>query len=420
MLNGRGRERVADGGVFRRDLVTSMAAEVAAVAGAALALAVVTRTRTPFDFGLYSVAMRSVSLFLAPLLIGMGVTLPRILPLITEEGERRRYLMAALAIVALVGLTLVIVLLTSHRYVSLAIFGDPSRTPETVAVVAVLLGGLIYGVVYGYLRGGLLFTQANLLSALNLGAVPLVAALTTHGVAPLLLVTSVGWAIFALLFGARHMTWPAGLGGHIRELLVVGVRRVPGEFALFGLVAVPPLIVLHVQGVTAAGHASLALSMFTIAGTSVAPFSAVLLPHASKWLGEGDSARVASFVKRGLITLISVAAVCVALVELFASWLVPVVFGQASQPVVPAVRLIFLAAPAYAVFILFRSVIDGATARATTMNLTLVCFAIFALVMFGSSLVVRLTLLYVLGVTVVTMWLLATMVMVYVQRLLKP
>lgn len=404
------------GSNFRRLLAQSMVAEVVVVLGSTATLSIVSRTRTPVDFGLYAVTFRTVGLLQAPLLIGLGVTLPRILPLMDDEQERSQVITAAVTIVAAIGLTLATFSLLISGPLARVIFGSPIRTSELWALTLLLTGSLIHGLAYASSKGRLNFRTANVVLAVNAGLIPLFAAMATRGVVSLITCIAAGWVLFSLGSLKHQLVRPRDLRRRIGMLISLGWRRIPGEFALFGLTAAPPLVVLHQVGLVEAGQVSLAMTLLALAGTAAAPFSAVVLPHVSSWRGTGEGRRIATLVRRVVI----VAAFTVpltALGQLAAGFVVPFVFGSLGQSSVPDVRLVLLAVPAYTTYVLLRSVIDGLTHKATTMTLACVAFAVFVVGAVGFDQVLGSETTAILLAAVLAFWVLALLMLGTVRRL---
>ena len=142
---------------------------------------------------------------------------------------------------------------------------------RVVPAAALALGGLAtHGLVYAVFRGHGQMHLANALQLLNNGFVPVTAFfLAPHDAAAVLALTGVAWlaisgsALVALLFREKRDAVAArSVGDHLRMLLRFGIPRIPGEFALVGLFALPALIALRANGVVAAGHFSAGLSVY--------------------------------------------------------------------------------------------------------------------------------------------------------------
>lgn len=404
---------------FVHSLALTACAEAGAILGAVVALAVVSRTRSPFDFGLYTVSLRVIALFHAPLLIGLGVTLPRLMARGREDRERADLLVGALAILAVVSACVLSATVVARSWLAGVVYGTAEQDRLIVAVAAMTCASALHGIVYAYMRGLLAFGRANLLSAVNLGVAPLIAALTTSGVMALVLTVSSIWTITSVVASASYLRAPRRLPATSARLVRLGWRRVPGEFALFGLVAVPPLLTRHYEGVVVAGQVSLAMTLLTLAGTAAAPFSFVLLPHVSGWLDRGEQQKLERLMRRTLLTLALLLIPGLVLVELALPLAVPAVFGESAASAVPIVRVLLLAAPAYVTYVTLRSLIDGSSEKATTMTYALIAFAAFVLTAYVLRLLLAEGLASLLVATVVGLWVLAVLVLHATWRMLQ-
>lgn len=400
-------------------LATSALADVVVVLGATAALSVMTHSRSPEDFGAYAVSLRVLSLLQAPLLLGLGITLPRVLPSLASRRDRSETLLAALFVISVVTGLLITVALLVGGPIGTWLF-DGAEYSGLIVPLALLIGAsLLQATAYAFLRGNMRFTLANTLTALCLGVVPLAAALKTSGVTQYLLTLAICWSALSFAVVIPEFVRPSRLLDRAYALVRVGIIRVPGEFALFGLTAVPPLAVSATEGVTEAGQVSLAMSILVLAGTAVHSFSAVLLPHVSQWIEFGDYARLRMTVRRAVGAILFVFIPAVVVGELMAPWIMPIVFGETGAAAVPAVQAMLIAAPAFATFMILRSVIDGSTAKATTMNFAIVAFLSFCVVWPILSAIGFPPQKAILASTIVAWWLLAVLVLASIRNLLR-
>jgi O-antigen/teichoic acid export membrane protein len=151
---------------------------------------------------------------------------------------------------------------------------------------------------------------------------------------------------------------------HLGVLLRFGLPRVPGEFALVGLFAIPTLLAVRSQGVVAAGQFSAALSILTTASGAFAPVGLVILPRASAQVATGDMAGLRRLVLKILGLGILLATIGVVVGELLIPPFVTWYFGAAFVPAIPIFRTVLLGAVPYAVYILMRSILDALDVKA--------------------------------------------------------
>jgi O-antigen/teichoic acid export membrane protein len=237
---------------------------------------------------------------------------------------------------------------------------------------------------------------ANAMQLVNLGVMPVLAfALVRHDAAAILQATGTGWLAVSGV-GLLHLLYRerAGLRGlnetgkHLRTLLSFGLPRVPGEFALVGLFAIPSLIAVRVHGVAVAGQYSAAMSVLTMASGVFAPVGLVVLPRASAQAATGDMAGLRRLVLRilggGILLAISGVILGELIIPPFIRWY----FGADFVPAVGVFRVCLLGAIPYAVYILMRSILDALDVKAVnSRNLIISLIAVVVLCLVNRSII---------------------------------
>lgn len=353
----------------------------------------------PQGFGEYALSRRAVGLLYLPLVMGLGIAAPRYIAIATA-GAMAGYSASGFATATLtVGLVPpMIVVATFNLFPSLAstiLFGTGELAalvpPATIALAGITLHSMVYAVYRGRSEMGI----ANLMQLVNLGIVPVgVLAIGERTAATVLAATGIGWvavstvALAHVLFRDR-----AEWGGmttvrkHLDVLLRFGLPRVPGEFALVGLFAVPALIAVRTHGVVAAGQFSAALSVLTMLSGAFAPVSLVLLPRASAQAATGDIAGLRKLVLKILAGGILLATAGVVVGELVIGPFVEWYFGPAFVSAIPIFRACLIGAIPYAVYILMRSILDALDVKAlNSRNLIVTLAVVMGLCLINTSL----------------------------------
>jgi O-antigen/teichoic acid export membrane protein len=163
---------------------------------------------------------------------------------------------------------------------------------------------------------------------------------------------------------------------HLAVLLRFGLPRVPGEFALVGLFAIPSLIAVRAHGIVEAGQFSAALSVLTMAAGAFAPVGLVVLPRASAQAATGDYAGLRKLVLQILIGGILLATLGVVIGELLIPLFIRWYFGAAFVPAIPYFRAVLLGAIPYAVYILMRSILDALDVKALNSRNLIITLAV--------------------------------------------
>jgi O-antigen/teichoic acid export membrane protein len=402
---------------MRAQLTWTMITELTAMAAGILVLKLAAQFLGAVGFGEYTLSRRAVGLIFLPLIMGLGIAAPRYIA-ISKAGAMAGYSPRSFAFAALTAgmLPAFIVILLMNLMpggTSSLLFGSSAMASLVPAVTIALAGLTMHTLVYAVFRGRGDMRMANLLQLVNNGIAPVTAFLFVPHYAPTVLTaTGTIWIVTsgAALLGiiTRDNTKEAtehSVGDHLRILLRFGIPRVPGEFALVGLFALPALIAVRTQGVVAAGQFSAGMSLLSLVAGVFAPVGLVILPRASAQAASGDLHGLRSIVIKmlagGLLSAIAMVAIGEILIPPFVRWY----FGEAFVPAIPVFRMCLLGAIPYVVYVLLRNILDALDVRAinsrnlviTLALLLVLCLLRSDIMSMASSLVVSLTLLGILS-----------------------
>ena len=373
---------------MRAQLGWTLITELVVMAASILVLKLAAQFLGAVGFGEYTLSRRAVGLLYLPLVMGLGIAAPRYVA-IARAGALPGYSARSFAFVTLTaGLlpSLIVILLMnlSPGTASAILFGTSSMTRLVPAATIALGGVAIHSMVYAVFRGRGEMQLANALQLFNNGIVPVaVFVLVPHDAATILTVMGATWivtsgiALVAVLIRDQHDDPPQhSVRNHLRLLLRFGLPRVPGEFALVGLFALPALIALRAHGVVAAGQFSAGLSLLTIVSSVFAPVGLVLLPRASAQAATGDIAGLRHLVVRmlggGIILVIMAVIVGELLIPPFVGWY----FGKDFLPAIPIFRACLLGAIPYVIYVLLRNVLDALDVRALNSRNLIITLAV--------------------------------------------
>ncbi len=376
---------------MRVQLAWTMLAEVVVMVSGVLLLKLAADLLSPVGFGEYTLSRRAIGLLYLPLVLGLGIAAPRYIAIARAgalPGHSGRSFAAVAIFMGMIPPVVAVALLNaSPATASAVLFGTTSLVhlvrPASLGLAGIALHGMVYAVYRGRAEMGL----ANTMQVVSLGIVPAaVFLLVERNAAAVLEATGVAWIVLssvALLMLAsrewREERGTAGIQEHLRLLLKFGLPRVPGEFALVGLFAIPALIAVRSEGVVSAGQFSAAMSLLTIFSGVFAPVGLVMLPRASAMAAIGDIAGVRALTARILTAGMMIAGVGVLLGEIAIPPLVAWYFGPVCLPAVPVFRVCLLAALPYVAYVLLRNVLDALDVRAVNSRNLLVALALLVL-----------------------------------------
>lgn len=327
-------------------------------------------------FSEYALARRVLS-FLQPLtMLGLGVGLPRYIGLAEGRGESSRssqYLYATVLCVGSFTAVMAAAFLISPRWFSYVFFGSSADQSLLSGMMLMLVGMSSNSILYAFLRGKLAVGRANILQLLNNGLVPIaIFALFHRDVASLLRYLGLAWIATT---GIMFLIMPTRFSRQnplpeVRELLRYGPQRLPGDFALNGMMALPAIFAVHIGGIQQAGYVAFGLALVNMVASVFSPIGIILLPKVSRAVGSGDfdEMRHEIVLIRRLTLLLGGAIVM--MLEILGGPLIRLYLGPEYSPAVAIVKVLVLGALPLAFFSALRSAIDACHHRAiNTLNL---------------------------------------------------
>jgi O-antigen/teichoic acid export membrane protein len=339
-------------------------------------------------FSEYSLSRRTVSLLQPLVMLGMGVGLPRYIALVQGRAEKdrgQRYFGAALRFVGLATLSIVAALLLAKGTFAYLLFGNSAYSYLMPPLAMMLVGLSIHSIVYSYFRGQLFLRRANALNLANLGVAPIL-VFFWFGTRTSTLLWGLGgaWTTIALL----SLVWTPlqavmnSPGTEDRELFRYGLQRVPGDFILLALLALPAIFIAHKSGIEKAGYVAFGMSITNMIASLFAPIGVILLPKASRGAGSGLLHELRKEIWLLGMVAVAVPVAIVIVVEIFAPTFVRLYLGNGFESAVGVVRLVIVAAVPLALYYVLRNVIDAFRERAiNAINLCaslVLCLAVSA------------------------------------------
>lgn len=329
-------------------------------------------------FSEYAVARRVIVLLQPFTIMGLGVGLPRYLALAEGRGQSDRgskYFWGTALCVGAFTTMLSSAFMIFPVWLSYLFFGNAEYRYLITPLLLMLLGMAAHLVLYAFLRGKLAVGWANRLQLINNGLVPLLVFSFSHGsAASFLRYLGLAWTattVMMFLLMPISAQWKNPLK-EARELLNYGVRRVPGDFALMALLALPAIFAAHLAGIHQAGLVAFGLAIVNMIASVFAPIGIFLLPKVSRAIGGGHFQPIQREIVliRRFTLVLSIGIVL--LVELLASPLIRLYLGQSYLDARPLISVLVVGALPLAFYYTMRSAIDAVHFKAVnTLNLLL-------------------------------------------------
>jgi len=325
-------------------------------------------------FGEYALARRALSVVTFPLLLGLGTSLPRFVSQQrtgTGSADGASYFLATLLIAAPVLLMTTVVIGAFPGTFASLVFGNSGFAALSRPTLAAIVGLYLHMLAFSFLVGQFRTKAASLLQLINVAAAPGLAVMVSGGdVGRALLwlgAISAGTSIATILEAAKGLGIRAAAKGPlispIRDLLLFGIPRVPGELALFGLFALPTFIAAKRLGAEGAGFLSFGISLIQLVGSFFAAGAVLLLPQTGRMLAEGRSDRVATLVTWVLGLAIAASVAMVVAVEATLGPFVGMILGPRMSGGASSARLLLPGAVPFVIYIVLRGPLDAVSSR---------------------------------------------------------
>ena len=340
------------------------------------------------EFGAFMLLRTALTLAYPVVLLGLGVALPRYLSIAAAREDRAgldRLWTGALVVWMIAAVVTAVLFATVRNQTATLLLGSPRHAELTPYLGLMLVGFSWHALVYGYFRGRLLMGRANMLQVLNTAVVPAVSLAITQDLPAYFLVAAIGWLLVpsVVLAASRVSFRVRGAGREARTLLAYGVRRLPGDFFLVGLLSIPVILVSSVAGAVQAAYVSLGMTIVGLLGAALTPLGIVLLPRSTRAFARAEDEDLRREVKTLMMAVTAAGVLFLPLAFLLAEPALVAFLGDRFSEAGSVVPLVLVAAWPYAYFVVLRNVLDARHRRAVNSRNGAVALATLAV--FGTA-----------------------------------
>jgi O-antigen/teichoic acid export membrane protein len=333
------------------------------------------------DFGVFMVVRSTLTLILPALLVGLVVGVTRFVAIASARGDddAAEYLVSAFALLAVVLTAVDSASILFPSQLARLMFGSARYRWIIVPFALMATGFCFQEIVYSYFRGLLLMRRAN---GLHIAAstAPIASILATRDVAGFCIFSGLAWIALSVVWvGPAHV--PARARRPLAKLSALtryGMRRVPGDFFVVALLSLPVTLAAHVAGVPRAGYLSLAITIVALPGYLIRPVGTVLLPVSSRAAVGPQTVEMRREVLLLLLVITALTLIFLPLAQILATTLLPLILGSRFEAVAGSLPKMMVAAWPYAIYVVFRNVIDAFHERAVNGRNSAVALGLLA------------------------------------------
>ncbi len=343
-------------------------------------------------FSEFSLMKRNSTYLYAFVILGLSVAIPKFIAMErgAKSGDENSAFLASLIVMLCSLMVTGLLLGLFEEQISYLLFGDRSFVrllyPLFVSVIGLSLGTMVYA----YYRGKMLFNYSNLVQILNLGVIPLVVFLFSENIEQLylymgLLMSLLSLILLTQIFLSQKFELQR-VKDFIPKVFIYGLQRLPADFGIASLIALPAIFAAHSEGFVTAGYVAFSVSLLSLSGQVVAPIGLVMLPKISHLLGEKNFTMIRHYVKKLLLISLFVALFGTVIYQLFAKEILSLYLGSAITPeLVNISKNILWGALFYPLYVTLRSVVDGYYDRAYNTISIFAALILFVVLFFAGT-----------------------------------
>lgn len=374
-----------------------------------LAIAALKLAALYFDshsFGLYNIVKRVITLINYPLLIGLGISIPIFVARGKNDFKQvSPYILVALFFWASATFFLLVLNMSCGKYLAFFLFNDDR--PELLLPLILCFSSLyLYTIIYAIYRGEQNFRKANLVQVFVVGVLPIVALLLSgHSVFRFLYIIGVAGVFLDLI--ALVDVYCNGLirKGTILDLrkaagaiLKFGMPRVPGEFALFGLMSFPLFYIAHYISFTKAGYVAIGFTLVQFVASFFEFVGTLLLPKTTIMVADKEFKKLEKTINKMLFLSITGSVVISGILYCNLRWILGLLDKTKFLDDISDIWVIIFCIPFYILYLILRNPIDAISGKPYNMYNLVACFLIQILIMFFGHLIFNFTTIYNLSV----------------------
>lgn len=345
------------------------------------------------EFGQYNVIKRSVQVLSFVMLAGVGIALPRYIPIYRNSNPPRRIaplLSASLIyIISITTVVLAVCLLFSSQMQPIIIGNNNNSNLMLVALAyAFILAMAQY--VFAYYRGIGKFlwynaTQLTMQLAIIIPLVllPILTISNVFGswlvITVLLVVFLMGRELRRFLHQDGSVTLWSNLNTHLVTIIKYSSGRLIADFFQFSLAAFPLIYISNSLGLQATAYFSVGITFVTMITPLFSFLGIILLPYISQAITRHEMEAADRLITR-LSLLYSLAAIVfIAILWLFTEFLTTLLFASSYVVTIHLTRIMIIAILPQAAYMLFRNTIDAVSVipyNALILGICLLCMII--------------------------------------------
>ena len=322
------------------------------------------------DFGQYNLIKRSIQVLSFVMLAGVGIALPRYIPLYKKGNEPKSIVPLLIAtLIYIIGITLLICIICGilNKEMQSIILGEYGNNSLFIIAIAYAFALAMAQFTFAYYRGTGNFkwyngTQLTVQTAIILPLI-LFPFLTTKIVFTAWLIIT---AILVTIYLGRefaikrmpHVTLTE-VKSELNTVIRYSSGRLVADFFLFSLSAFPLIYISNSLGLQPTAYFSVGITFVTMVTPLYSFMGIILLPYVSESLANKDLQRASIFINKLTLAYLLSAIAIVAFIYVFINFLTSFFFSESYLMTSDLSRIMILSVLPQAIYLLYRNPIDA-------------------------------------------------------------
>lgn len=322
------------------------------------------------DFGQYNLIKRSIQVLSFVMLAGVGIALPRYIPLYKKGNEPKSIVPLLIAtLIYIIGITLLICIICGilNKEMQSIILGEYGNNSLFIIAIAYAFALAMAQFTFAYYRGTGNFkwyngTQLTVQTAIILPLI-LFPFLTTKIVFTAWLIIT---AILVTIYLGRefaikrmpHVTLTE-VKSELNTVIRYSSGRLVADFFLFSLSAFPLIYISNSLGLQPTAYFSVGITFVTMVTPLYSFMGIILLPYVSESLANKDLQRANIFINKLTLAYLLSAIAIVAFIYVFINFLTSFFFSESYLMTSDLSRIMILSVLPQAIYLLYRNPIDA-------------------------------------------------------------
>lgn len=322
------------------------------------------------DFGQYNLIKRSIQVLSFVMLAGVGIALPRYIPLYKKGNEPKSIVPLLIAtLIYIIGITLLICIICGilNKEMQSIILGEYGNNSLFIIAIAYAFVLAMAQFTFAYYRGTGNFkwyngTQLTVQTAIILPLI-LFPFLTTKIVFTAWLIIT---AILVTIYLGRefaikrmpHVTLTE-VKSELNTVIRYSSGRLVADFFLFSLSAFPLIYISNSLGLQPTAYFSVGITFVTMVTPLYSFMGIILLPYVSESLANKDLQRANIFINKLTLAYLLSAIAIVAFIYVFINSLTSFFFSESYLMTSDLSRIMILSVLPQAIYLLYRNPIDA-------------------------------------------------------------